>query len=227
MIQLRYISMAVLVMSLLGSPTAAETDEDPDPCKHDDPPCGWAWGPISEERIVFSVERTRGMDPGAEYLRGFKLGFGKWDETSSEFGGGAGIYWLAFERGDSLDVYGVGVDANVLMIPIGPVRIGPRLKVGLEYRAAAPDNGLTGLVGMGIDCGVWLGRGVELAVVAGREFGFPSGTQNRVGFVFRLAVRPWWKPSNEHVETSNYWLKQPARGSLEVNSQRRRLRAAA
>ena len=201
MSHLRFALTATLIVTLLGVSMVVAAEENADACEQEDPPCGWTWGPISEERILFSIERTGETDPGGEYLRGFKAGFGTWDETESEFGGGAGTYWLAFKQGDNLKVYGMGVDAGLLIIPLGPVRVFPRLKVGLEYRADPPDSGPTGLVGMGVEFGVWLGRGLELAVIADRDFGFPSGTRNQVGFVLRIGIRPWWKPKTDPSES--------------------------
>jgi hypothetical protein len=150
-------------------------------------------GPRDSLQGLISITRTRERDPGGEVMRGLKLGLGPWAEIPG-VGGLRAFGWLSARRGDEQRVIGAGVTAGYFMTYVGPFRIYPHAKIGLEHRRRAPHDGFGGLAGVGVEVAFWAGEHWQIAVTADRNFGFPSGTRNQVGIALRFGHEEvfWW-----------------------------------
>lgn len=156
-------------------------------------PYVWWLGPRDSLQGLISIGRTRERDPGGEVMRGLRLSLGPWAEIP-ELGAFRAFAWLSARRGEEQRVVAAGVTAGMFMTYIGPFRVYPHLKIGIEHRRRSPDEGLAGLGGVGLEAALWIGRHWQIAASADRNFGFPSGTRNQVGIELRWG-RPevfWW-----------------------------------
>jgi hypothetical protein len=177
-----------------SEPADVEQPPESTDCRAQDPPCGWIHGPLYEGLFLYSLAYTREPDQSGEELRGFTIGAGPYDGEPNEFWGSlAGGLWLSAQHVLSQEIYGAGFELAP-QIPIGPVSLGCRYKLGLEYRTSEPDEGFGGMASVGGEFGIWIGRRVQLVVAADREFGFPSGTSNRVQWMIRFGGPEdrWW-----------------------------------
>jgi hypothetical protein len=183
---MRNLIAAVIVLCLdAGQSVMADPEKPVDP---PDRPFSesYPFGPGEESR-VFSLEALSGDDPGGVPLQGFRGAWGSQEED--EIFGRVGL-WGAYQHGDDQSVTSAGMEVGAPMLPLGPVRLGPRFRLGLESRSAPPDDGLAALAGIGLEIGFWFGRHVQLAVAWDRDFGFPSGTRDVTGIALRWAHVP-------------------------------------
>jgi hypothetical protein len=142
-------------------------------------------GPGSEA-LVYSVEALQGDDPAGVHLTGLRVSAGPWSED--EFYGRV-FFWGAFQKGENQKVTSAGAEVAVGP-PFGPFRLMPRFRLGFEHRAEPPDDGFAALAGIGLELNLWLGRHLQVAVSADRDFGFPSGTRDLVGLALRWGYVP-------------------------------------
>ena len=172
----------VPLLSAFGSAIAGEAQpESPVPSVRKPDP----FSP-GEYSLVYSVEGLSGDDPNGVSLQGLRVSVGPWIEDEYY---GRVCFWGAYQHGDEQTVSSAGGEL-AMGLPLGPFRILPRFRVGFEYRAQAPDDGIAGLAGLGIELSVWLGRHLQLAVSRDRDFGFPSGTRDLSGIALRWAHVP-------------------------------------
>lgn len=159
-----------------------------DTCRSSKPPCGWLWGPANENVPYLSVSRTHEVDAGGEHLYGITLASGELDyfsEAHPYLPFGIALE-LSLEQGKRLSIFGTDLKFAGPVLSAGPVRIGPRAGIGVEYRTHDPDPGAAGLFTIGGELGVWVGRRVELVSFVDREFDLPGRTTNRVGVELRV-----------------------------------------
>jgi hypothetical protein len=151
---------------------------------------------MEKDLSLWTVAATRKTDAGGEELDGFRLEAALWDERldNCEFGCMTVGFWASRQAGDIQRIHGGGLDFGLFIMPLGPVRIFPRAKVGLEYRAEPPHDGLGGLFGIGMEGGVWIRDRVFISVTADREFALPSGTTDQVGIGISMGTPEyrWW-----------------------------------
>ena len=176
----------LIMLSMTPYLFGAGVPEEEFDCRSKKPPCGWLWGAMHEELGYFSVSRTRENDLGGEYLRGVTVGHGVTGDSLTKFGRFSAGLWLSGQKAENLEIFGIGIDLSIPRFALGPARIAPRFQAGLEYRTSDPHQGLASLLSVGGEFGLWIGRRVQVAVTADREFNLPGGTSNRVGFVFRI-----------------------------------------
>jgi len=187
------LSMALVSLPAFG--TAAESRASDS--EANDSAMSWSRGPDGEDLGTVAVAWIQEDDPNGERLHGIRLEAGSWDETADEFKL-AGGFWLSGQHGGSQRVFDGGLNIGWVFCRIGPVRVVlPQVKAGLEHRRRPPHDGFGGVLGVGIDAGIWIARRAELAVVLAREFEFPAGTRNQIAFVFRWGSPGlrWW-PKN-------------------------------
>lgn len=148
----------------------------------------WEWGPHAVSRIYgFDYVEEGDADDGPR-LRGVRLLWSSWDETV-RFSGGIGWY-LSWQEGGDQTIWGGGFEMTWLpWVPVAPVRFGPRLRLGLQHRSRPPDEGLEGLAAFGLELGVWIGDGFQLALFVDREWPFHSEALTQVGISLRFARR--------------------------------------
>ncbi|HYV20812.1 MAG TPA: ankyrin repeat domain-containing protein [Verrucomicrobiae bacterium] len=182
---MRNLIVAALVSLVIAGGGAMADPQDPAK-RPDHSVAPEPFGPGDESR-VFTVEGLSGDDPDGVSLQGLRGGYGL--HAEDEYIGRVG-FWGAYQRGEGQTVASGGAEVGFPMLPWGPVRIGPRFRLGLEHRAAPPDDGLAALAGIGFEVGLWFGRHVQLAVAWDRDFGFPSGTRDVTGIALRWAHVP-------------------------------------
>lgn len=145
------------------------------------------WGPHAESRI-YGLAYVEEDEPDGTRLRGVSLLWSSWDETV-DFNGGLGGY-LSWQDGGQQTIWGGGFEATWLpWVPQAPVRFGPRLRLGLEHRRIAPDDGLGGLAAAGLELGFWIGDRFQIAVIADREWPFHAAARTQIGISLRYARR--------------------------------------
>ncbi len=142
-------------------------------------------GPHAESR-VYGIGYIEEDDTDGTELRGVHLLWSNWDE-SVDWNGGFGL-WLSGQWADGQTVIGSGVEVTLLpWVPNSPWRIGPRFRLGAEYRRRDPDDGFGGLFAAGIEGAVWMGRGLQLALTVDREFHFTTDDRTEYGLSLRFA----------------------------------------
>jgi hypothetical protein len=117
---------------------------------------------------------------------GLRLSWGGWGEDPYRFGvskpfpNAFGIYfWLGESKSGARELWTAGLGGDLSFLALGPVRVFPRLGLGLAYRTEAPDQGLGGVAQLGLGSGIWLGHHWQLIFAADRDFYFPSRDSNR------------------------------------------------
>lgn len=148
----------------------------------------WKWGPHAVSRI-YGLSYVEEDEPdGGPRLRGVSLLYSSWDETVS-FSGGFG-WFLSWQDGGGQTIWDGGLEMTWLpWVPKAPVRIGPRLRLGLQHRRSDPDEGFGGLAAAGVELAFWLGDGFQIALLAEHEWPFPADDRTRVGLALRFARR--------------------------------------
>lgn len=198
MIILRILPFSILVFAaVLGLCQADEVNEpeDEEEVPQAEPEKPWWRGPFGEDVTLISVDRTRETDPSGERLRGIRFALRMWQDEYDDLAGiVGGGYYLTIKEGKTRKIFDAGVELHLFNTAVGPVRLGPRLRLGLEYRDDEPDQGIGGVFAIGWNVAVWLNKRIQLAIMADREFGFPSGTRNQIGFSFRIGINstPLW-----------------------------------
>jgi len=145
------------------------------------------WGPHAESRI-YGLAYVEEEEPDGTRLQGVSLLWSNWDETV-DFNGGLGWY-LSWQEGGQQTIWGGGFEATWLpWVPQAPVRFGPRLRLGLEHRRSAPDDGLGGMAAVGLELGVWIGDRFQIVVIADREWPFHADARTQLGISLRYARR--------------------------------------
>ncbi len=139
------------------------------------------WGPQKSNHF-FTAGYARETDPGGSRLEGWRVATGLWDEI----GGYKIALYMMGETGDDQSVYGVGADLMLYPPWKNPLRIGfPLVRLGIEHRSSDPQDGLSGIFGVGTEVGLWIGKSWQVSATVIREFGFPSGTRDEVGINIR------------------------------------------
>jgi hypothetical protein len=147
----------------------------------------YEWGPHAVSRI-YGLSYVEEDEPDGSDLRGLGLLWSSWDETVT-MSGGLG-WWLAWQEGEGQTIWDGGFEMTWLpWVPHGPVRFGPRLRIGLQHRSEEPDAGLSGIAAAGLELAVWLGDRFQVAVMADQEWPFEAGDRTQVGFSLRYARR--------------------------------------
>ncbi|MFQ5878426.1 MAG: hypothetical protein ACE5JH_12205 [Acidobacteriota bacterium] len=132
---------------------------------------------------IYGAGRTRTIDPDGTQLRGIELEWGIGDEIETFQSGGV---WISGQEGGGRRVLGIGAIYRIAVLRPGPLRLAPRLRLGLEHRERALGEGFDAFLASGLEIGVWLGTRLEVAIFADREFPLDAGTRNRVGLQLRL-----------------------------------------
>ena len=180
-----------VVLTQGGDQLCAEPADDPDgqETNEEEQTQPWWRGTFGKEISLVSIDRTIETDPSDEDLRGVRLAFRSWQDYYDDMlGMGGGGFYLGKKEGREQDVIDLGVELSLMNIAAGPVRFGPRFRLGLEHRDSEPHRGTGGVGAVGFQIAVWLGRRIQIAVLWDREFGFESGTRNQLAFSFRFAV---------------------------------------
>ena len=139
------------------------------------------WGPQKSNHF-FTAGYARETDPGGPSLEGWRVATGLWDET----GGYKVALYMMGETGDDQDVFGIGADLMLFPPWKNPLRIGfPLVRLGIEHRSSDPQDGISGIFGIGTEIGLWIGKSWQVSATVVREFGFPSGTRDEVGINVR------------------------------------------
>ncbi len=162
----------------------------PAPDDNDNPPIT---GLLSEERALITVERIQEVDAKEVQLRGLRLSTGSWDETECDFNG-YGLLSVEIAQGGSQRILRGGLTTGLMLFAIGPIRFSPRLGLQIQYRGEEPHAGIGGEFVLGVELAAWVAKKWQVAVVADRDFGFPSGTRKQFAVALRWAPRrlPWW-----------------------------------
>ena len=190
---MRPLFIALACMLLLSSGghlrAATQVSEGSDAPDDDAQTPPWWRGPFEEDVCLVSVDRTSETDPSDQELRGLRLAWRCWqDEYDDMIGIGAGGFYLGAKEGKEQQVVDLGMELSLLNIAAGPVRFGPRIRLGLEHRDSEPHRGIGGVSSVGFQVVVWLGKRFQLGVLADREFGFESGTRDQLAFSVRFGV---------------------------------------
>src|SRR5262245_42891870 len=153
------------------------------------PSTPWWHGTFNEEIQLVAADRTWGNGEPDENLRGLRLTYRMWqDQYDDMLGISSGGYYLGMKRGDDQEVVDAGAELIFFNFALGPVRLGPRLRIGGEYRDEAPGQGLGAVVSGGFQVACWLTKHVQVAALAEREAGSHSGTRDQFGVSIGVAV---------------------------------------
>lgn len=172
-----------LIVTLIGVPAAASEAIQPDEQN-------LRLAERYDQRMVW-IEGTRETDPSGIRLEGVRLSWGMISGGSDCMGPMGIAFYLDHKTGDYQRVTGSGLQLLMPYVPIGSQGVaaaGLRFKLGIEQRHSAPDKGIGGVAGVGIEVGVWIGHRAQVALMVDRDFGFPSGTRNQVARGLRFGV---------------------------------------
>ena len=167
--------VGVLLLLFNGaSATAAQESRPSDGESGETTECPW-WSCLhgGVDRTV-SIARTREGEVGG------RLSYGFWNEEEFVFGINAFVEDTNSENGD-LWRAGIALTAPVIG-PLGPVRIGPRIRLGVH---GGPGGHMHALASVGGEIALWLGSHCQLAATADRNF--YGDTTNQVAFEVRFA----------------------------------------
>lgn len=96
--------------------------------------------------------------------------------------------WLSRSSTDEQAIWSAGLGAELpYELALGPLRAFPRGLLGIEYRTDEPDDGLAGMLGLGIVVEVWLGRHVSVSLALERRFSLPGDDRTQFSFDSRIA----------------------------------------
>ncbi len=135
---------------------------------------------------LFAIGAAGENDGYGERLQGARL-FAGW-RIAGCIDGAAGP-WLTYLEGGGQRVIAAGVEERVDLFAEGPVRIVPRVRIGVEHRRRPPDDGIAGVVAVGVDVATRFRKHVQVGLYFDREIGFPTRDRNQVGIEIR-----WWHP---------------------------------
>jgi hypothetical protein len=146
----------------------------------------WEWGPHAVSRIYGLAYIGEDEPDDGPRLHGVSLLWSSWDETV-DLSGGLGWY-LSWQEGGDQTIWSGGFEMTWLpRVPVAPVRFGPRLRLGLEHRDSAPDEGLGGVAAAGLELAFWMGDSFQLALLGDYEWPFHAGSRVQVGLALRFA----------------------------------------
>jgi hypothetical protein len=151
------------------------------------------WWSQSHDDDYISIGMTTAPEPDEGRTRGIRLGYG--GAYDDEFSGRV-LIWLGVRQGDGQHHFDFRVDAVPFNVGLGPVRFGPLVNAGLQYRQDEPHQGLGAVAGIGAELAIWLGRRIQIAAVAERDFALGQFTVNQVAFDLRWTIKrhdhPTW-----------------------------------
>ena len=146
------------------------------------------WHSVPGEQGYLSIGYNRTPDSTAsDDLTGVMLTWGIWGEDPNiRFPKEFGFYLSLGEIRNSAQAIwttGVGVDLSILRF--GPVRVFPRVGLGLTYSTDNPDDGLGMFTALGLGTAIWLGHHTQLVLAVHRDFNMPGMDTTRYGIEFR------------------------------------------
>src|SRR5262245_7483547 len=119
-----------------------------------EPPPHVPYWQVIEEQGFLSGGFAQHHDPDHGDLSGPTMSWGLWAEA--EYIGGFSL-WLTSVAGGEQRVTSGGFEVlGPFTLPLGPVRILPTFRLGVENRRAPPDDGYGGLAALGLETAVWL-----------------------------------------------------------------------
>lgn len=146
----------------------------------------WEWGPHAVSRIYGLAYIEEDEPDHGPTLRGVSLLWSSWDETV-DLSGGLGWY-LSWQEGGDRTIWSGGFEMTWLpWVPAAPVRFGPRLRLGLEHRDSAPDEGTAGVAAAGLELAFWMSDSIQLALCGDYEWPFQADSRAQFGVGLRFA----------------------------------------
>jgi hypothetical protein len=186
------IGVLVLLLFSLSASAADEPAPDPDPvtgvCEH-----YWCRLPQKGSGYLAADYVNRESTDGAKDLTGLRLEWGGWLETPYTAGfrhpwpKALGLhYWMSRTRNDDQDVWTAGFAGDFTFFSWGPVRVFPRLHLGMTYRSAAPHPGWGLLTGPGLGTGFLIGPHSQLVFAVDYivDSAAPEGFSTLIGLRF-------------------------------------------
>lgn len=182
-------ALALVLLTLVSASAAVAADEDPaGACAH-----YWCNLPQKGSGYLAAGYAIRQGSDGGEDLHGLRLEWGGWLETPYSAGfkhpwpKALGLdYWMSETRNDTQDVWTTGFSGDLTFFSWGPVRVFPRLHLGMTYRSAAPHPGWGLITGAGLGTGFLLGPHSQLVLAADYDIdsAAPDGFRTFVGLRF-------------------------------------------
>ena len=147
------------------------------------------WRSIPSAQGYLSISHTGQIGGLSDEFDGFKLSYGAWLEDPYRAGlhflDSGGIYfWVSERKRMGQGVWGGGLGGDITCVTAGPLRLFPRVTLGLGYRTDNPDQGLLGILGVGAGSSIWLGHHWQVALTFDRVF--ESSTQDSNQFAVEI-----------------------------------------
>ena len=194
----RFVLAATLLLS--GSPAAAIAADDPAassqaPADPSAAACAHYWCRLPQAGagyLALGYVNRQGSE-GGDDLTGLRLEWGGWLETPYRAGfkppwpKALGVdYWLSETRNDAQRVWTTGFAGDLTFFSWGPLRVFPRLHLGMTYRDAAPHPGWGLVSGAGLGSGIHVGPHSQIVLAVDYDFdsAAPNGFRSLVGIRF-------------------------------------------
>jgi hypothetical protein len=188
-------AVVFLLLLLASSPGAAEAGDDPPVAADPSGGCAHYWCRLPQKGsgyLAAGYVNRRGTE-GADDLTGLRLEWGGWLETPYHAGfnppwpKALGVnYWMSDTRNDAQDVWTAGFAGDLTFFSWGPLRVFPRLHLGMTYRSDAPHPGWGLITGAGLGTGLLIGPHSQIVLAADYDIdsAAPNGIRTFVGLRF-------------------------------------------
>lgn len=147
-------------------------------------------GPSPGEYVAgISLGRVWEQDPqGGPALAGYRLGFTAFSRSASADYGFAGTWYAEWKRSRAREIFAGGLEVAYPYLEWSRVGFGPRLRLALQGRTASPHRGLDGVVGAGLEAGLWVSQRLQIAALADWNVGIRAGARRFYSLNLRMMM---------------------------------------